>query len=113
MTSSTSTSRDSSNPDGKDGGEIKDRVMSGADAGKEKAAEGLSTAADKMRSDEDGVRSQLGNKAADAMERTADYLKDHDSNELMHDIEEFVKAHPLQAAAGALAAGSVLGKLVR
>ena len=47
------------------------------------------------------------------MDKTATYLKEHDSQELMHDFEDYVKAHPLQAAAGALVAGFVLAKIVR
>jgi hypothetical protein len=93
-----------------------ERVAAGANAGMERAAEGLDSAAEKMRSraqEDEGVRATLEGKAADAMDRTATYLKDHDSEQLMHDIEEFVRNHPLQAAAGALVAGYVLGKIVR
>jgi ElaB/YqjD/DUF883 family membrane-anchored ribosome-binding protein len=95
---------------------VQDRVVSGADTGMDKAAQGLGSAADKMRTraeDDQGMRSTIEVKAADAMDKTASYLKEHDSQELMHDIEEFVKAHPMQAAVGALAAGYVLGKIVR
>ena len=95
---------------------VQEKVTSGADTGIDKAAQGLGSAAEKMRSraDEDqGMRSTVETKAADAMDKTAGYLKDRDSQELMRDLEEFVKAHPMQAAVGALAAGYVLGKLVR
>ena len=95
---------------------VQERVTAGADAGMDKAAEGVGSAAEKMRAraqDDEGVRSSLEGKAADAMDKTAGYLKDHDSKELMHDLEEFVKAHPLQAAVGALAAGYLLGKIAR
>jgi len=90
--------------------------MSGADTGMDKAAQGLGSAAEKMRmraEEDQGMRSTVEAKAADAMDKTAGYLKEHDSQELMHEIEEFVKTHPMQAAVGALAAGYVLGKLVR
>jgi ElaB/YqjD/DUF883 family membrane-anchored ribosome-binding protein len=95
---------------------VQERVTSGADKGMDKAAEGLGTAAEKMRSraaEESGVRSTVQEKAADAMDKTAVYLKEHDSQELMHELEEYVKTHPLQAAAGALVAGFVLAKIVR
>lgn len=95
---------------------VQEKVASGADSGIDKAAQGLGSAADKMRTraeEDEGVRSTVEAKAADAMDKTAVYLKDHDSQELLHDLEEFVKAHPMQAAVGALAAGYVLGKLVR
>ena len=45
------------------------------------------------------IRATVEVKTADAMEKTADFLKTHDSRELMTDLEEFVKAHPLQATA--------------
>lgn len=95
---------------------VQDRVVSGADAGLDKTADGLESAAEKLRSRTDGeagVKSAVQEKAADAMEKTAGYLKEHDSKELMHDLEEFVKAHPIQAAVGALAAGYVIGKIAR
>ncbi len=93
-----------------------EKLNSGADAGMNKAADGLGTAAEKMRTraeEDEGVRATVEVKAADAMDKTADFLKTHDSRELMQDLEEFVKSHPLQAAVGALAAGYVIGKIVR
>lgn len=98
------------------GSQAKEKVMSSADTGMDKAAEGLGSAAEKMRmrADEDtGMRSSLETRAADAMDKTSTYLRDHDSEQLMHDIEDFVRQHPLQAAAGALVAGYVIGKIVR
>ena len=95
---------------------VQEKVTSGVDTGMDKAVQGLESAAEKMRSrseDDTGVRSTVQEKAADAMERTAGYLKEHDSQELMRELEEFVKAHPIQAAAGALVAGYVLAKVVR
>lgn len=93
-----------------------EKLNSGADAGMNKAADGLGSAAEKMRTraeEDEGVRATVEVKAAEAMDKTADFLKTHDSKELIADLEEFVKAHPLQAAAGALAAGYVIGKIVR
>lgn len=101
---------------GQVGSQAKEKVMSGADTGMDKAAEGLGTAAEKMRmraEEGDGVKSTVEARAADAMDKTATYLRDHDTEQLMHDIEEFVRNHPLQAAAGALVAGYVIGKIVR
>jgi ElaB/YqjD/DUF883 family membrane-anchored ribosome-binding protein len=95
---------------------VQERAISGADKGREKAAEGLGSAAEKMRSraeEDTGMRGTVEGKAAEAMDKTAGYLKEHDSQELMHDLEEYVKAHPMQAAAGALVAGFVLAKIVR
>lgn len=98
------------------GSQARTAVQERADQGMEKASEGLDSAAEKLRSradKDDGIRGDWEQKTADAMEKTAGYLRDHDSQELMHDLEEFVKTHPLQAAAGALVAGYVLAKIVR
>jgi len=95
---------------------VQERVASGADAGMNKAAEGFGTAAERLRNraeDDEGVKSTIEAKAADAMDKTAGYLKEHDSSELVQDLEKFVKAHPIQAAVGALAAGYLLGKIAR
>ena len=95
---------------------VQERVASGADAGLNKAAEGFETAAERLRNraeDDEGVKSTIETKAAEAMDKTAGYLKEHDSSELVRDLENFVKAHPVQAAVGALAAGYLLGKIAR
>jgi hypothetical protein len=124
MTQASTRARDDDSELGKKTGEavsearsvVQEKTVAGADAGLDKAAQGLGSAADKMRTraeEDEGIRGSLEGKAAEAMDKTAGYLKDHDSQELMRDVEEFVKAHPLQAAAGALVAGYVLGKLVR
>ena len=98
------------------GSALQDKVSSGADTGMEKAAEGLGTAAERMRSrasETEGLPNTVGVRAADAMEKTAGYLKEHDSQELLHDVEDYMKAHPIKAAAGAMVAGYVLAKIVR
>ncbi|MBK6663163.1 MAG: hypothetical protein IPG47_10635 [Thermoflexaceae bacterium] len=93
-----------------------EKIVAGADAGKERAASGLSVAAERMRERADsheGMQADVATKAADAMDRTASYLKEHDSQELWSEVEAFVKEHPMQAAAGALFAGYMLGKIIR
>ena len=73
-------------------------------------------AAERMRERADsheGMQADVATKAADAMDRTASYLKEHDSQELWSEVEAFVKEHPMQAAAGALFAGYMLGKIIR
>jgi ElaB/YqjD/DUF883 family membrane-anchored ribosome-binding protein len=60
-----------------------------------------------------GVQAQVGERAADYMEKASTYLQDHDSQELWGEVEKFVKEHPMQAAAGALFAGFMLGRMMR
>ena len=90
-------------------------VKSGADAGMDRASEGMSTAAERLRERSEstgGIQKEVGVKAAEAMEKTATYLKEHDSGEVMSQIETYIREHPIQSAAGALVAGYVLGKIM-
>ncbi|MBI2767490.1 MAG: hypothetical protein HYX53_16465 [Chloroflexi bacterium] len=92
------------------------KAFAGADVGRERAASGLATAAGRMREraeDRGGMQAQFGAKAADAMGKTAGYLREHDSNELWDGVRAFIKEHPMQAAAGALFAGYFIGKMMR
>lgn len=95
--------------------EMGSKMQEQADAGLDKAASGLQKAAEQMRErgGSEGLQGQVATKAADTMEKTAGYLRDHDTDEIWQDVESFVKEHPMQAAAGALVAGFVLGRLLR
>lgn len=87
-----------------------------ADAGLDRAASGLERAATNMRDRAEGaggLQEQVGTKVAGGLESAATYFKDHDSAELWSEVETFVKDHPLQAAAGALVAGWMLGRMMR
>lgn len=97
-------------------GEVGGMAKERADQGIDRAADGLQKAADTMRSrmeDQGGIQGEVGAKVAGGLEATASYLKDHDSAELWGEVESFVKEHPLQAAAGALVAGWMLGRMMR
>lgn len=86
------------------------------DAGLEAASEPLSDMATKLREKagtSDGVPQQAGVKVAEGMETAASYLKEHSSEEIMQDLEVFVKEHPLQALGGAVFAGFLFGRLIR
>jgi len=96
--------------------EIGNKVQDRADAGVDRAAEGLQQAAEGMRArmeDQEGMQAQVGTKVAEGLERTAGYLKEHDSSEMWGDLESFVKEHPMQACAGALVAGFFMGRVLR
>ncbi|HEX6030757.1 MAG TPA: hypothetical protein VFY90_04940 [Tepidiformaceae bacterium] len=95
--------------------QVKDRATEQAETGKQRAASGLQSAADQLRSraGEEGTTGQVASKAADTMERSASYLQEHEVNEIWEDFERMVKDHPMQAAAGALFAGFVIGRMMR
>jgi hypothetical protein len=85
--------------------------------GRERAAGGLESAANQLRSnfagDGEGVKGQVGVKVADSLERASGYLREHETEQIWSDVETFVTEHPVQAAAGALVAGFVLGRMLR
>jgi ElaB/YqjD/DUF883 family membrane-anchored ribosome-binding protein len=97
-------------------GEVGGKVQDRADAGIDRAAEGIQQAAAGMRErfeDQGGMPGQVGTRVADGLERTAGYLREHDSAEMWSDAESFIKEHPLQACAGALVAGFFVGRVLR
>jgi hypothetical protein len=75
----------------------------------------MESAADMVREKlpSEGVVGKAGTKAADTLERTAGYLREHESTELWGDVQEYVKQHPASALVGALAAGFVLSRILR
>jgi len=96
--------------------EVGSKVEEKAEVGKEKAADGLEKAAEQMRTrleSQGGPQAQVGVKVADGMEKTAGYLRDHETAEIWSDVETFVKEHPMQAAATAAVAGFVLARILR
>jgi hypothetical protein len=86
-----------------------------AEIGKEKVADGIEGAVGTMRDKlpSDGMVGKAGTVAADSLEKTAGYLRDHETSELWADVQEYVKLHPASSLVGALAAGFVLSRILR
>lgn len=96
--------------------ELGAKAQERADEGMDKAAGGLEQGADKLREkaqERGGMAGDAGVRVADSMEKTATYLRDHDSAELLDDIEKYVREHPVQAVAGAVIGGFVIGRILR
>lgn len=91
------------------------KVSDSVEGGKDSMAGGIETAAEKVREKlpTDGMVGQVSTKAADTLDRTAGYLRDHETGELWGDVEAYVRQHPATALAGALAAGFVLSRILR
>jgi|GEM_PF-1744035 len=84
--------------------------------GREKASEGLHSAAEQLRQragQRPGRQGEMASKFADQLDRGSSYLREHDTQQLWEDVERFVKENPMQAAAGALFAGFILGRILR
>ena len=87
-----------------------------ADQARDKTAEGVQSAAETVREQaagKGGIHETVGIKAADTMETTATYLREHDTQTMLNDIEAYVREHPTQAVIGAVAVGFVLGRMLR
>jgi ElaB/YqjD/DUF883 family membrane-anchored ribosome-binding protein len=96
--------------------EIGGKAQRQAEVGVDKAAEGMHSAADKIReraSNQGGMAADAGMKVADSMDKTAGYLREHDTAEILDDVEKYVRDHPMQAVAGAVIGGFVIGRILR
>lgn len=94
--------------------EGRERAKEAMEAGEERAAEGMERAASEIRSRAgDMPMSGAALKAADGMERSADYLRNHDMQDLWSDIEDYVRQHPVVGIAGSVAAGFLVGRMLR
>ena len=60
-----------------------------------------------------GVQEKLGVRVADGLDRTSGYLREHEAQEIMTDVENFVREHPVQAAVTAAVAGYVIAKVLK
>jgi ElaB/YqjD/DUF883 family membrane-anchored ribosome-binding protein len=97
-------------------GEYGSKLHDGADAGVNRAAEGLEKAAVQLRDRAEnggGVQEKVGVRVADSLEKTSTYLRDHEATEIWTDVERFVQQHPIQAAVGAAVAGYVVAKVLK
>ncbi len=92
------------------------KLQDQADANIDRAADGLEKAAEQMRTrleQKGGVQGQVGTKVADSLDKTSQYLREHEAQEIWSEVESFVKQHPMQAALGAAAAGFVLARMMK
>lgn len=96
-------------------GQVQDQATAKADQGLDKASEGLGGAADKLREQAEGdgpVPAQAA-MVADRLDQVSGYFKDKDTNQIVSDLEAFVREKPVESLIGAVAIGFVLAKLVR
>jgi hypothetical protein len=97
-------------------GQYAEKAQEQIDRGTDQAAGGLDKAADALRErtrDSDGMGAQAGTRVAEGMETAAGYLREHNSEDMLADLEHYVKAHPTTALAGAVVAGFFIGRILR
>lgn len=88
-----------------------------AGVAKDQAASGMERVAGMVRErtagGDGGVASQAGTKLAGGMEKTAEYLRGRDVNEIWNDVETYARQHPGQAVLGAVLTGFLIGRILR
>ena len=97
-------------------GEYGHKAQDQLDKGMDQAAGSMAQAAEKLRAQSahsEGMPAQAGVKVADGMETAAAYLREHNTEEILGDVEVYVRKHPTTALAGAVAAGFLIGRILR
>ena len=86
-----------------------------ADQGMDRAAEGMEQASARLRerADDSSTTGKAAGMAADGIDRGASYLRTHDTAQVWDDVEQYVGQHPAQALIGAVAAGFLIGRILR
>ncbi len=87
-----------------------------AESGREGAANVLERAAGTIEDrigDTSGMPAMASERAAEGMHAAAGYLKEHDTAEIVDEVEQYVRAHPMRSLATAVAAGFVVGRILR
>jgi ElaB/YqjD/DUF883 family membrane-anchored ribosome-binding protein len=78
----------------------------------------MKSAASKLHQQADAVSggadtvAQFAHKAADQLDRTANYVRDHDTRAMLDDTRFFVKEHPGASLAAAAAFGFLVGRML-
>jgi ElaB/YqjD/DUF883 family membrane-anchored ribosome-binding protein len=83
------------------------------DRNREPLADEMESAATRAREHaqgREGFQAQASARVADTMEKGAGYLREHDTQDMMEDLEKFVREHPVQALAGAIVGGFIIGR---
>ncbi len=91
-------------------------AMEQVEQSREKAAGGVESAAQQVRervSGAGGLQETAGVKVAESMDKTATYLREHDTKAIVTDFEQYAKEHPTQAIMGAVAFGFILGRILK
>lgn len=87
-----------------------------ADQGMHKAAEGMDQAAEKLRqqgAQQGGTMGSMATTAADTLDSASSYLRTSDTNQMMDDVEAYIRKNPTQSLLIAAGVGFVLSKVFK
>jgi hypothetical protein len=101
-------------------GQAKDRVREQVDQRSTQAGEQVASTATDVRSVGEELRKQgkdgparIADQVADRGERLGSYLRDSDSDRILHDLEDFGRSRPWALVAGGLALGFVASRFLK
>jgi hypothetical protein len=99
--------------------EAKEQMSTRVAAKKDKAAEGLSSVAEALRSSTGDIGDQVpfvgeyANKAAEGVEQLSNYIQTRTIGELIDDVEGFARREPALFLGGAFAIGLIAGRFLK
>ena len=98
-------------------------ALNAIDGKRSSAADSLSGVASRLHSGADKAAdlgqksgekiSHLAHTAADKLQSSADYVREHDFKDMMHSVENFVRKHPGQALVAAGVVGFLAARAMR
>lgn len=95
---------------------VETKAQEVADQTRLNAARGLDAAASMLRDNTSDLGSRdashVGRTAADSLENTARYIRDHDFSYMASDLTAFIKQNPLPSLVAAAAVGFVVGRII-
>ncbi len=104
-------------------GQAKEQASNAFSKQQEQAVGGLGSLADalretaqKLKEGDDGAQAGIASfveDAADRLAQSADFLRDKDPNQLLHDVQDFAKKQPVAFVGAALGIGLVAARLMK
>jgi hypothetical protein len=97
-------------------GNVAGKVAQGVDKKRIDAAGGLDRAASVLHDKAGEIPAkvqEVTHKIADGMESVAKYMRESDLDSIKHDVVDTCRKHPAQTLIGALAAGFLVGRILR
>jgi len=99
-------------------GQARDQVTSQLDARKDQAVEKIGSVADAIRGTGEklkdvGPLGDVAGRAADGIERVADFFEDRQITDLVRDVERFARREPAIFLGGAIALGLIAGRFLK
>ncbi|TAK80487.1 MAG: hypothetical protein EPO16_00640 [Dehalococcoidia bacterium] len=94
----------------------RETAYSAAESGREGAADAIERAATQIEGRVGGVEgmpAKAAGRAAQGMHVAAEYLEHHETAEIIDDVEQYVRTHPMRSLTAAVATGFIVGRVLR